>query len=112
MTNSAFGSLKGSVWSRRDISTKLKLRLYNALTLSTAIYGSATWSLSQLDTKKLNMFENNSLRAILNIKLQDRVSINKIRKQAKQQNAIENVILKRRSTWFGHVCKVSDEILL
>ena len=40
--NSAFGRLKKSVWSRRDIPTKLKLRLYNALILPIAIYASET----------------------------------------------------------------------
>lgn len=57
------------------------------------------------------MFENNCLSAILNIRLQELVSINEIRKQAKQQNPIENVIGKRHLTWFGHVCRMSDERL-
>ena len=42
MANSAFGRLKKSVRSRKDISTKLRLRLYNALILPIAIYGSET----------------------------------------------------------------------
>ena len=73
--NSVFVRLKKGIWSRRDISVKLKLRLYNALILPIAIYGSETWSLTQRDTKKLSVFENNCLRAILNNRLQDHVSI-------------------------------------
>ena len=68
MSNSAFGNLKKSVWLRRDISTKLKLRLYNALKLPIAIDRSETWSSTQLDTKKLNVSKNNCLRAILMFK--------------------------------------------
>ena len=45
----------------------------------------------------------------MNIRLQDRFSVNEIRKQAKQQGPIENVIRKRHLTWFGHVCITRDE---
>ena len=86
--NSAFGKLKKSVWSRRDIPKRLKLRLYNVLILPITIYPSETWSLTKQDTKKLNVFENNCLRAILNNRLLDRVSIKEIRKRAKQFNPI------------------------
>ena len=64
LANSALYSVKKSVWSRRDISAKLTIRLYNASILPTAIYGSKTWYLTQLDTKKLNVFESNCLRNI------------------------------------------------
>ena len=46
------------------------------------------WSLTQLDTKKMNMFENNSLHTISSMKIQDYVSIIEIRKQAEQKNPI------------------------
>ena len=73
------------------------------------IHGSETWSLTQLHTKKLKVFENNCLLAILNIRLQDRVSTNEIREEDKQQNPIENAIQKLCLTWFGHVCRMSNE---
>ena len=59
----------------------------------------------------MSVFENNCLRAVSNIRLQDHVSINEIRKSAKQQNSIENIIGKRRLTWFGQVCRLNDETL-
>ena len=67
------------------------------------------WSLTYFDSKKLSIFENNFLREIMNIGLQDHGSINEIQKSAKQQNSIENIIRKRRLTWFGHVCHLNDE---
>ena len=111
MANSAFGRMKKTVWSRRDISTKLKLRLYNALILPIAIYGSETWSLTQYDANKLNVFENNCLRAIFNVRLIEYVSIKELRKRAGQHNCIVNIIRKRRLQWFGHVCRMSDECI-
>ena len=102
LANSAFGRLKKIVWSRRDVSVNLNLRLY---------MGSETWYLRQLDTKKLNVFENNCLRAILTTRLQGHVSINEIQKSAKQRNSIEKKTRKRRLAWFGHVFRLNDEIL-
>ena len=66
----------------------LKLWSYNRLILPIAMNGSEIWSLTQLDTKKMNMFENNSLHTILSIKIQDYVSIIEIRKQAEQKKTI------------------------
>ena len=53
-----------------------------------AMNGSEIWSLTQLDTKKMNMFENNSLHTISSMKIQDYVSIIEIRKQAEQKKSI------------------------
>ena len=78
LSNSVFGRLKKSLWSRRDISLKLKLRIYITLILPISIYGCETCFLTQLDGKKLSVFENNCLRAILNIRLRDHVSIDEI----------------------------------
>ena len=74
------------------------------------LHDSETWSVRQLDTKTLSIFENNCLGAILNIRLEDQVSIDEIQKSAKQQNSIENIIWQRRLTWFGQVSRLNNEI--
>ena len=71
-----------------------------------------TWSLTKQDTRKLTVFENNCLRAILGVRLQDRVSLKKLRKKAKLEIPIEYVIKKRRLSWFGHVSRMSDDSLV
>ena len=90
---------------------KIKASLYHAFIIPIAIYGSETWSLTQLDTKKLSVFENNCLRAILKIRLPHHVSIDEIGKSAKQQSSIENTTRKRHLTWFRHVCRLNDDCL-
>ena len=47
------------------------------------------WSLTQLDSKKLSIFENNFLREIINIGLQDHGSINEIQKSVKQRTVLK-----------------------
>ena len=43
----AFGRLKDNIWSRKDINTNLKIRLYKALILPIATYASETWTLRE-----------------------------------------------------------------
>lgn len=43
------GNLKKNVWSRKDVSRKLKMRLYYAVILPIAIYDSETWALTKQD---------------------------------------------------------------
>lgn len=42
---SSFGRLKNTIWSRRDVSRNLKIRLYKTLILPIAINASETWTL-------------------------------------------------------------------
>ena len=66
-----FKKLEKYVVTQRYIN-QVKLRIYNALILTIAIHCSETWT--------LNVFENNCLRPLLNIKLQDYVSLSEIQK--------------------------------
>ena len=68
----AFGRLRSTVWNRRDISRKLKCRLYNALILPIATYASETWTLRNEDVRRLECFEMRCLRAILGVSRRDR----------------------------------------
>ena len=101
LANIAFGRLKQNIWSRRDVSIALKIRLYKALILPIAIYGAETWPLTKQDEHKLSVFENNCIRTILGVRLQDRVSLIQLRRRAKLKTPIALVIKKRRLSWFG-----------
>ena len=108
----AFGKLRNSIWSRRNINRKLKLRLYKSLIIPIAIYGSEIWAMTKEDCRILQVFENNCLRSILGVTLRDKMSIDKIHRMAGIENNICNTIRKRRLTWFGHVCRRSDDSLV
>jgi len=49
--NSVFGWL-GRMWASKSISIKVKVRLYEALTLAVLLYGAETWLIIQATTKK------------------------------------------------------------
>ena len=47
LASTAFGKLKKNVWSRNDLSLRIKSRLFYALIISIAIYTCETWSLKK-----------------------------------------------------------------
>ena len=47
LASAAFGKMKDTIWSCKDIERNIKVRLFNALILPIATYASETWSLTQ-----------------------------------------------------------------
>ena len=112
LASTAFGKLRETIWSRKDIGRNLKVRLLYALILPIATYGCETWSLTKADTDALSVFENNCLRAILNLKRTDKVPIKRIYELAEIKRNIVSYIGKKRLLWFGHVCRLPDESMV
>ena len=76
---SAFGRLKSNIWSRRDVSKQLKVRLYKESILPIAIYRSETGTLKAEDSRKLLVFENDCLRFLTGISRMDKRKMKDIR---------------------------------
>ena len=92
----AFGRLRKSIWSNRDILLKLKLRLYRALILLIATYASETWALTVSDEKKLLVFEMQCLRSILGLSRLNRIRNEEIRRITGSEKTIIEVIKDKR----------------
>jgi hypothetical protein len=69
-----FGQLRKSLWSRREISLKTKLRVYVACIHYTLLYGCTTWPLKEEEERSLDILDRKCLRAIGNLKLSKRIS--------------------------------------
>lgn len=52
LASAAFGRLQRTVWSRRDILRKLKIRLYKGLILLIAIFAGEAWTLKAEDAER------------------------------------------------------------
>jgi len=102
--NSAFGRL-GRIWASKNISVKVKVRLYEALILAVLLYGAETWPMKQATTKKLEAAHHRWLRKILRISWKDKVTNEKVRALS-QQGKLEAVIRERRLRWTGHVMRM------
>ena len=108
---SAFGRLKGAIWSNQNINRQLKVRIYQSLILPIAIYGSESWALKKSDYQKLEAFEMRCLRTILGVSLMDKIKNIDIRHRLNIQLCITQIIAKRRLKWFGHVIRMPHERL-
>ena len=75
-----FESLRARLWNRSEISVTTKCRIYHASVRSVLLYGCETWPLKINDIRKMEAFEHRCLRRICNIKLEDFISNQKVRK--------------------------------
>ena len=56
-----------NVWKSSQYSSKTKIRLYQSCVLSTLLYGSECWRMTESDLNKLSTFHTKNLRRILRI---------------------------------------------
>ena len=106
----ALGRLKTSVLNQHNIRKSAKLKMYRAVVLTSLLYGCETWTLYRRHLKQLEGFHMRSLRTILNIKWQDRVSNLQVLDMA-ESTSIEAIYLKSLLRWVGHVIRMEDNRL-
>ncbi|XP_061749311.1 SLAM family member 5-like isoform X6 [Nerophis ophidion] len=71
--SAAFGRLRSSVWERKGLSPRTKLKVYRAVVLPALLYACETWTVYSRHAKQLNPFYMRSLRRLLNIRWQDKI---------------------------------------
>ena len=72
------------------------------------MYGNETWTLYRHHIKKLKTLQQQHLRFILNIKWTDYVTNDEVLERAKTED-IENILIRNRLRWLGHVVRIPDE---
>jgi len=102
-----FGKMR-KIWKNVNISLRVKTRLYEAIILSTHLYGADVWPLTATLTKRLDAAHHRWHRSILGISWEDRITNVKIRTRTGQQT-IENILRERRLRWLGHVPRMDRQ---
>ena len=64
----AFGMLGRRLWGRREISVKVKMRIFNAVVLPVLLYGATAWALTRTEESRLDSFEMGMLRCIAGVR--------------------------------------------
>ena len=101
----AFGRLKKTIWTSRSISRNLIVRLYRALILLIAIYGSEAWTTREKEMDTLLVFEMKCLRTILGATRRDRLRNDDIRQRLGLMMNIRHAVVSQHLRWFGHIIK-------
>ena len=97
-----FGRLRQRVWSNRDLSIKLKIRVYVACVLSILLYCSESWTTYRRHERRLNSFHFRCLRSILGIFWRDHVPNASILRLTGATDMF-TLLRQRRLRWVGHV---------
>jgi exonuclease III len=108
--HTAFKSLS-TIWKRRGIRTKIKNRLFDSLVLSSLLYGLETVPLSTAASNRLQTFENDAMRSMLNISRSDRVSNANVFARAGRRQSVICILRRRRLKFLGHVSRRCDNQL-
>ena len=84
--------------------------VYQAVVISSLLYGSEAWTLYQRQVRLLEHFHMKSLRKLLNVTWKDRVP-NTVVLTRTGCVSIENVLHRSRLRWVGHVVRMGDDRL-
>lgn len=92
----------------KDVSTKLKVKLYETTILPCLTYGCQTWALRKKDEYKLRIQQRKMERSMLGIRLADRISNEEIRKKTNMTDVVQR-IRSLKWNWAGHICRMDGD---
>ena len=101
--------MMNKVWRSSTYSTRTKLKLYHSCVLTTLLYGSECWRLTEKDLSKLSTFHTKSLRRILRIFWPNVIS-NKDLFERCGTESMATILMRRRWRWIGHVTRQEASI--
>ena len=100
---SAFRMME-TIWRAGNISLNTKIRLFNSNIKTILLYGCETWKTTKCLLHKLQVFNNNCLRRITNIRWPEKISNTDLWERT-NQIPIEQEIRKRKWRWIGHTLR-------
>ena len=104
----AFARMK-PVWKSKIYNRTTKLKLYKSIVLPVLLYGSECWRMTKGDTSRLSVFHHSCLRRILGIFWPVKISNNQLLQDTRQE-AMNDILKKRRWKWLGHVMRMRQEM--
>ena len=107
---SAFGRLSRRVFLNHNITISTKVAVYNAVCVSTLLYGCEAWTIYRANIRSLEAFHIKCLQRILGITWADRVPHVTVLQRAGCVS-VEALIIQRQLRWLGHVCRMEDSRL-
>jgi hypothetical protein len=99
----------------KQISLYTKYRVYMAIPISTLLWGSESWTITDVNKKRLRAFQHKTIRWILNINMYEvqhsRIHNKIVRKSFCNIPDIIKIIQKRQTNWIGDIAKMNTKKL-
>ena len=108
--SSAFGRLRTRVFQNKHLKLSTKIKVYEAICLTTLLYGAEAWTVYSHHLKKLEHFHISCLQKILGLTWRDRIPHTQILERS-NCTSIEAILTKRQLRWTGHVIRMPDNRL-
>ena len=99
--------LTSRVWTNPKLTVTTKMVVYNACVVRTLMYGSETWITYARQEKRLSSFYLRSIRRILGIYWQDKVSNAEVLSRANLP-CMFTLLRQCRLLWLGHIYRMED----
>ena len=100
--SSAFGRLSKRVFANKNLTIHTRIAVYDAVVISTILYGCETWVQCRRHIRLLESFHIICLQLILGLRWWHKVTHSEIRSRAGIPT-IESMLLHRQLRWLGHV---------
>ena len=105
LASSAFGRMSKRVFGNQDLTIHTKIAVYDAVVISTILYGCETWVPYRRNIRLLESLHIRRLQLILGLRLWHKVTHSEIRSSARIPS-IESMLLHRQLRWLGHVIRM------
>ena len=102
--NVRFNALR-HIWKDLSLNIKHKIRLYQAIVLSTLLYGAETWPIRNAEAARLNTFHLRCLRYICRISYLSHVPSSAVLHRCHLDD-MPTILRIRRLLWMGHVWRM------
>ena len=99
---------KENIYKSKKVTLKTKLRCFNAYTASIFLYNSSLWTLTKKMEKRVDTFQRNMLRKILNVKW-PRIITNEELYKKTREIMWSTKIKHGRLIWYGHAQRLPNE---
>ena len=92
-----------SIFKSRDITLLTKVRLVKAMVFLVVMYGYESWTLKKAEHRRIDAFELWCWRRLLRVPWTARRSNKSILKEISPESSLEELMLKLKLQYFGHL---------
>ena len=99
-----------SILKSKDISLPIKVHLLKAMVFKVVMYGCESWTIKKAEGRRIDAFELCCWRRLLRVPWTARRSNQSILKEISPEYSLEELMLKLKFHYFGHLMQRTDSL--